>query len=132
MVRKCQMLPDLGVPKIMPITEHFCIKVLEEPSKFFLRRKGVNLEAIFDAEPDAGLLCMFHNFGKPVGSSRIIIKFSTFSDCFLPPVQILLIRCFSDLQIIEQTSRHFCHWYRSEMQYHSFCFKLSRPIDCFQ
>src|SRR5438105_3643227 len=81
-----QMRQDFGWPKVMRITEHFCIKVLEEPYKFFLRRKGVNLEAIFDAEPDAGLLCMFHNFRKPVRNSRIIIKFSAFSDCFLPPV----------------------------------------------
>jgi hypothetical protein len=37
MVQECQMMPDRCVPKIVPITESFCVKVFfEELSKFFL------------------------------------------------------------------------------------------------
>ena len=65
------MLPDLGMTEIVPVAENRFFKIVEELLKFELVWECIELGAILDAEPDAGLIGMLNNWNQPIPNPGI-------------------------------------------------------------
>jgi hypothetical protein len=86
MIHKLEVMANLGVSEIMPVAKHIDAKIFEQPSKFWLRRKCFDTNAVFDSELDSGLFSVFCNLDQLLYDAVVIVEFSPFADRFFFPV----------------------------------------------
>ena len=77
-VEQSQILLDVRVPEIVPISNVRFVEALEEILEFALRRHRLVVFAVFDANPDAFLRCIGQDFGQALQCSPRVFSARAF------------------------------------------------------